>query len=355
MLIIGDDGNMGHAHLGAPGTDLQTLVGRGPVAQRAWCPQERQLAPPVLHIGQAEVFLECVRCRRYESESIPGQEFDPKHDGNYLFVPDMNSHGEFGGKPTSHVRNVLSWYVVVQDYTGRSLFDTGDKLIAIAGLAKRVQPVVGGDYLAGIWRSNIHVGLTWMIEETASAMRAPVSPYRAPSWSWASMDGPVRWKDLDHDIVSKGESLKSAMDIMDTTVSLAGTDPFGAVVYAELVVSGQLRSTLSDMLLHNEVLDYSTWERTGLYYPPSVGGWYMEDEKRPWQDEERICLKIMTRAVYGLSQELVHDILILERVQSMNDDDEADGDGLETYRRIGYGEIMVADYFVDCPARTVRG
>ena len=75
MPIIDNDGTVGLARLCAPSTDFQTLVGNGPVAQRAWCLQERQLAPRVLHICQAEVFFECVRCRRYESEKIPGKEF----------------------------------------------------------------------------------------------------------------------------------------------------------------------------------------------------------------------------------------------------------------------------------------
>ncbi|KIW15309.1 hypothetical protein PV08_05354 [Exophiala spinifera] len=357
MHILDDDGTVGLARLCPPNTDFQTLVGDGPVAQRAWCLQERQLAPRVLHICQAEVFFECVRCRRYESEKIPGAEFDTSDESGYHFnIPDRNFHSEAKGKPPGNVVDVLSWFVIVQDYANRSLFDAGDKLIAIAGLARRAHDIIKGDYLAGIWRKYVHFGLAWMVENTAIATRAPESPYRAPSWSWASMDGPVTWKDLGHDMIAKSDYVKTAMDIMDTTVRLAASDPFGAVLHAELIVSGQLRTASSDMLLHNEVLHYQIWERESRYWPPSIRGWYLEDEKRPWKNEERICLNIMTREVFGNSEELVHTVLLLEIAQGPNSDG-AHGDGLDnikTYKRVGYGEIMAADFFDDCPAQRLR-
>jgi hypothetical protein len=58
----------------------------------------------------------------------------------------------------------------------------------VAGLAAIVDDGTLGEYLAGIWSKNIAVGLSWgrpwaLLKKTPS--------YRAPSWSWASLDGRI--------------------------------------------------------------------------------------------------------------------------------------------------------------------
>src|SRR5206468_2284280 len=108
--------------------------------QRGWCLQERQLCARLLHVCQGEVFLECVCCRRFESEQAPADEFDVNDDYHAFHMP-REAHDVGRGKPAPNVRNIFSWYAIMQDYTRRGLTVSGDKLVAVAGLARRAYQV----------------------------------------------------------------------------------------------------------------------------------------------------------------------------------------------------------------------
>lgn len=67
---------------------------------------------------------------------------------------------------------------------------------AIAGIAELYSMITGtrtatmtlkGRYLAGLWKENIILDLCW-ITDTREKSRGRCHPYRAPSWSWASLD-----------------------------------------------------------------------------------------------------------------------------------------------------------------------
>jgi len=60
-----------------------------------------------------------------------------------------------------------------------------DRLPALAGLAKALAERTGDEYLAGIWKKGLIEGLLWYGED--DLLLTPT--YRAPSWSWASVDG----------------------------------------------------------------------------------------------------------------------------------------------------------------------
>ncbi|KAF6237252.1 hypothetical protein HO173_004720 [Letharia columbiana] len=86
------------------------------------------------------------------------------------------------------------WHKIVDAYSGCKLTRAKDKLVAISGLAKRVQSFSGDEYLAGLWKKALLYGLLWraqwedLIEEHASS--------QAPTWSWASIEGFIFYDDL---------------------------------------------------------------------------------------------------------------------------------------------------------------
>lgn len=65
-----------------------------------------------------------------------------------------------------------------------------DKLMAFSGIAQRMQRVLNDEYLAGLWKQHLPYHLLW-----SKRKDNPIAPeprdYRAPSWSWASVDGKV--------------------------------------------------------------------------------------------------------------------------------------------------------------------
>ncbi|RYP65127.1 hypothetical protein DL769_006406 [Monosporascus sp. CRB-8-3] len=94
------------------------------------------------------------------------------------------------------VRLHKSWEAIVEEYSSKELTFMTDKLPAISGLAEIVQTCVKTEYCFGIWRDQLQRQLLWKhlgrivearIEYARQAKR------RAPSWSWASVDGKVEF------------------------------------------------------------------------------------------------------------------------------------------------------------------
>ncbi|KAJ9608081.1 hypothetical protein H2200_007069 [Cladophialophora chaetospira] len=331
-----------HLHLELPGRDFQSLVGGGPVAKRGWCLQERQLCPRLLHVCQNEVFFECIRCRRFESEVAPDEEFDLNNEHHAYHMP-KGAYGTERGKPSPAAQTIFSWYSIMQDYTRRGLAVSDDKLVAIAGLAKRAQRVFGEEYLAGLWMRQIHVGLLWMIDDDVSASRASV--YRAPSWSWASMDGPVSWSLIDGFVQTADGFIESAIEVVNFLVQPDGKDPFGPVQKVEMFVKGRLKCIPASELLANKVLTYPEW----MSGRASQIGCYLEDEKRVIAGERIPCMKVANRPFGpGPSLPPTNEVIVLQKVQEFR------SDGLDTYRRIAFGQVLVTNYFDDCVASTIR-
>jgi hypothetical protein len=55
------------------------------------------------------------------------------------------------------------WNEITQIYGRCSITKPEDRLIAVAGFAKSIQPVVEDDYLAGLWKKTIPYNLTWCL------------------------------------------------------------------------------------------------------------------------------------------------------------------------------------------------
>jgi hypothetical protein len=79
-----------------------------------------------------------------------------------------------------------SWYDIVKEYAKRGITFEKDIFPAISGLAREVHEGIGQEYKAGIWAQDIHRGLIWFAPRPGAKRR--VTPYIAPSWSWASVD-----------------------------------------------------------------------------------------------------------------------------------------------------------------------
>jgi hypothetical protein len=69
-----------------------------------------------------------------------------------------------------------------------------DKLIALSGLTNNMKralieicPDSPHRYFAGLWEGHLRLGLCWYTVNS----RSRTLEYRAPSWSWASLDGAV--------------------------------------------------------------------------------------------------------------------------------------------------------------------
>jgi len=84
------------------------------------------------------------------------------------------------------------WLQSIPHFSKGRLTYATDRLLAISGLAKREQDRIycGDEYLAGMWRSELVIGLLWMASDP-DRNPVQVADYLAPSWSWASLNKAV--------------------------------------------------------------------------------------------------------------------------------------------------------------------
>ncbi|KAK4108927.1 HET-domain-containing protein, partial [Canariomyces notabilis] len=167
-----------------------------PLNKRGWVLQERILAPRIIHFCRHEVFWEC--CENTVSESFPAK-LPPidQSTGDYLLpglIHSLDSPGNStlyertGSKSNEAGRLYDLWHSVVEIYTRCRLTKQSDKLVAIAGLARSLSPFLRDLYVAGVWSRNLVIDLAWYMAEPELVSRDSSLPYRAPSFSWASVN-----------------------------------------------------------------------------------------------------------------------------------------------------------------------
>ncbi len=148
------------------------------------------------------------------------------------------------GSRDSHPQQQF-WREVIERYSLRRLTMPSDKLVALSALAKDVanasKDVRPQDYLAGIWRQNLSFELRWQMADPPRAR----PPYRAPSWSWASVDGKVRPGDPSEGRSSYGAKIDEWVVLEAETSWDASAGPFSSVTGGFIVVRSRI-SAISD-------------------------------------------------------------------------------------------------------------
>jgi hypothetical protein len=132
---------------------------------------------------------------------------------------------------------------VVEDYSRRQLTKSDDKLPALRGLARVMEARTGERYVAGLWASHLLCGILWHrgtdTDGEAQWLRA-VEMYRAPSWSWASLDWSIVMPGRP-DIESSMLPAKCMLKAIEVSVTPKGTDPHGRLSDGVLRVTGKVQ------------------------------------------------------------------------------------------------------------------
>jgi hypothetical protein len=85
----------------------------------------------------------------------------------------------------------LLWRNVIESFSGCKLSFSDDILVAISGCARSIARDMNCAYLAGMWRRDLEHQLLWRVRLVMKSIEK--DGLRAPTWSWASVDSPVRW------------------------------------------------------------------------------------------------------------------------------------------------------------------
>ena len=211
-----------------------TRMNQAPLNRRGWVMQERWLSPRVLHYGRDQLLWECSEldaCETYPDglpkplrSSLSGFKL-----GRELLEP-----LEYLEKDKATPYNL--WLSIVERYSVTSLTKGEDKLVAISGIAKRMQGLLNDEYLAGLWRERLPSQLLWRVNSELVSDLHLTRPrsYRAPSWSWASVDHELRFASECND--------GSLITILDAGVTPIGPDSTGQIKDGFICLNGRIYS-----------------------------------------------------------------------------------------------------------------
>lgn len=198
--------------------DLSTF--KTHLGTRAWALQEKMLPPRTIHFGDRGVFWECRTkiASEYLPDGFPGQ----------LVRPLVSQRAGFK----------YLWPQIVRLYSAANITFAKDKLPALSGIAKLGYNETGDQYLAGLWKDKLEEQLCWGRHDWASdsSTMRPRPPWRAPTWSWASIDGEVTWYTRQ-----KGILETTHVKVLHANTTKYGYDPFGQVT------SGVIRLACSSL------------------------------------------------------------------------------------------------------------
>lgn len=194
---------------------------------RAWVLQEWILSPRLVHFTKDGVFWECLSYVASENHDF---DFHFTHIQDPLFASEENhmfpvmARAAVSGSFQTWQRLYEVWARLIEDYTGRKMTFQEDKFAALAGLTTAFKRQLQDVSIAGLWRADFHMGLLWSVESYSSihSIYLEYSRYKAPewkaaipgipSWSWASIDGPIYYS------VQRGARFVNDLQISDVQV-----------------------------------------------------------------------------------------------------------------------------------------
>ncbi|KAI2828337.1 hypothetical protein CBS147343_2564 [Aspergillus niger] len=251
--------------------DPSFLLKKTPLSQRAWTLQETLLPSRVLHYTGTEIVLrlgETFRCQC----------------GQCRFHHVGTSHSD--------------WHQIASHYSFRQMTKPSDKLSALSGLAAH---------------------LLWYV--TGSGLHMRPEPWRAPTWSWASMDGGIGYftRFSYYDFLP-------ALDIIEAECKCISVNSFGPISSGHIELRGKL------VPVEMAILDQPFTKHQGEY----TGEWGRATRVHQGQ----------TSLVRGWGTE-IYEVLCDERMEQTDEIDEEESESWAQGRvdRLNLGGIVASDIY----------
>lgn len=216
------------------------LESQYPLATRKWALQERVLNRRILHFTAQCLLWEC------QSDDHGARCACGTLDDSY---PDNTKRNVFRALTGGHADGfymmfdqasdipcdfyaVFHWMALVIAFSHAHLSNETDVLPALAGLASAFSKKALGTYYAGIWEASLPVALCWYTSQVDSEVTTHSRPteFVAPTWSWASVQGAIRFDALD-DVDSDPGNFKPVAFVRSITCEVINQDEFGHVQF----------------------------------------------------------------------------------------------------------------------------
>ncbi|KAI1300819.1 heterokaryon incompatibility protein-domain-containing protein [Xylaria venustula] len=216
--------------------DYNVGPNNNPLLRRGWVFQERLLSPRVLHFGAQELYWECMEAAACECSYISSskeKESQPLSSISEYLLRHMLGKISHAIKLSSESPQVLKnrWHEIVEEYSYLSLTFERDKFPALSGVAKQMQRFREARYVAGLWEDNLIEDLLW---RTFALSAERPSKWRAPTWSWASINGRVQY-------VSNSDEVKRTFaQVLEIECAPLADDNTSELASATLVLSSHM-------------------------------------------------------------------------------------------------------------------
>lgn len=168
------------------------------------------LAPRILHFAADQIFWDCGTLSACETlpDGLPhALDAEAAIDRHWRGRMQLTSSSESQkyNQPLVGINDdsiESFWRAAVLNYTSCNLTSQGDKSVAIWSVAKLVRDELNKErrdelekeaYGGGLWQKALEEQLAWRMRDVAPEHegRIPELQFRYPSWSWASVKGPV--------------------------------------------------------------------------------------------------------------------------------------------------------------------
>ena len=285
---------------------------------RGWVTQERLLSRRILHFTLYGVIWECRNAIEHGHSTV----FEVIHGASSGYI----RTSAFGKERWTE------WMEFVVTYSKTEFTNFGDRLVALASVARLVHRNLDPSdvYYAGLWKSRLLADLSWA---TGHSPRSSTPPRLkiAPTWSWASVHGEIRYYSHHCEIQS------SLVQVLDVHLTLAQCDsPYGNVKEGWIKFLAQVL-TIS--------LPTDGREKENCLPDPEdgVSKWCTKISRSVWWDEwqgdttEEEEYKVLPfQLVYDGLEALksIHTAFVVEQVHA-KDLQVASDSNAPTYRRVG--------------------
>ena len=129
---------------------------------------------------------------------------------------------------------------MIMEYRSLNLTRVSDLLPALSGIVNEMQPFRKGRYLAGLWEDTLVSDLCWStwdyfaisIAETPDLWPVRTTAWRAPTWSWASIEASIEYSDVMH--------IEEDARVLEVECLPANPDFSFGLAWGSLVIMGQV-------------------------------------------------------------------------------------------------------------------
>jgi hypothetical protein len=283
-----------------------------PINKRAWTLQECILAPRVLLFGSRVIWF-CQHMTHsdggVEDWSFDQNELERTRREFQVELVKLDREGldvEVDHGSTDENRDIYDlWHRLIGTYSRRALTWPSDKLPAISAVAVEFSKITKDEYLAGLWRLNLPRDLLWTTPQAAT--HRPKT-WRAPTWSWASVDDAIIYN------LPPPKNATLLAEIVEAeVVPLTSMAAFGEVQQGSLVLTApsftirlsdeEKRDEFSKPWLKDFQFKYSKTEREMLH--ESLRKSFKSNAKNAEGDEKdfRLPDEIFVVCIYGQRDE----------------------------------------------------